>query len=218
MRHGVASYRVFAVVLLGLVLALPQRIFASSGKDVPSSSAFATAWTEIDKLVAVDRLAEALPRVEKLLAEARTAGDEEMWTRALVLAARLRTSLSKPEDAARFLKEQPRPAGSFHRAVIDLYYAETLVRYSQVYYGEIGQREKVGSEGDLPLEQQTREQIATAALAAGRDAWSRRQELGDLPLSRLELYVKPNGYPAAIRGTARDALSYLYAELLALAW
>ena len=158
MRRGVASYRVFAVMLLGLVLALPQRAAASSETDISPSSVFAAAWVEIDELVAADKLEEALPRVEKLLAEARTAGDEEMWTRALVRTALLRGSLQKPENAARFLKEQPRPSGPVHRAVVDLYYAETLVRYLQTDSLEIGRREKVELEGEPPLEQQTREQ------------------------------------------------------------
>ncbi|MBW8876364.1 MAG: hypothetical protein JF614_15460 [Acidobacteria bacterium] len=213
MRREAASYRVFAVVLLGLVLALPQRAAASSETDVSPSSAFAAAWVEIDELVAADKLEEALPRVEKLLAEARTAGDEEMWTRALVRTALLRGSLQKPENAARFLKEQPRPSGPLYRTVVDLYYAETLVRYLGSS-GEIVERETLESEGEPPLEQQTGKQIAAAALAACRDAWSRRQELGDAPLSRLQLYLKPNSYPATVRGTARDALSYLYAGLL----
>ncbi|HEV7518122.1 MAG TPA: MG2 domain-containing protein, partial [Thermoanaerobaculia bacterium] len=153
--------------------------------------------------------------MEKLLGEARTRGDEEAWTRALVQAAGLRESLYKPEDAARFLKEQPRPSGPLYRAVVDLYYSETLVHDLEASAWEIGQREKVESEGEEPpLEQWTREQIAAAALAACRDAWSRRQEMGDAPLAQLRRYLQPNPYPAAIRGTVRDALSYLYTELL----
>jgi alpha-2-macroglobulin len=214
MRGGLTSYRALAVLLLSLALVLSRAASASSGEDVSRPAAFATRWAEIEKLLVAGRLEEALPRVETLLGDARTAGDEEMWTRTLVRAALLRVELGKVEDAARFLQEQPRPQGAVHRAVLGLYEAETLSRYLQAYSSEIDQREKVESEGELPLERQTREQIAAAALAACRDAWSRRQELGEIPLSRLQLYVTPNNYPAAIRGTARDALSYLYAELL----
>jgi uncharacterized protein YfaS (alpha-2-macroglobulin family) len=218
MRGKPASYRVLAVLLLGLVLALPRgagAFSASASGDTPTSPAFAASWAEIDKLVEEGKTAEALPRLDRLLASARTAGDEEMWTRALVRTARIRADREPLADAARFLAAQPRPAGAIYRVVIDLYQAETLVRYLQGSFGEIGRREKVGSADAPPLEAQTQGEIAAAALAAARDAWSLRGELGDLPLSRLALYLTPNNYPAQVRGTLRDALSYRFAELLA---
>ncbi|HSS78555.1 MAG TPA: alpha-2-macroglobulin family protein, partial [Thermoanaerobaculia bacterium] len=214
MRAGVPVLRVFAVGMLGLVLALPGIAETSFGEDASAPAAFAVPWTEIEKLVDEGRLEEAQPKLEKLLGEARTAGDEEMWTRALVRAAILRAQLGKLEDAARFLKEQPRPAGAVRRAMVDLFYAETLVRYYRANDWQLRQREALETEGELPLEQQTQEQIAESLLAACRDAWSRRQDVGDVPVSSLQLYLTPNNYPAAIRGTVRDAFSYLFAELL----
>jgi hypothetical protein len=163
MCHGAAGYRVWIVVLLGLVLALPGIAAVSSGGDVPSS----TAWGEIDKLIAEDKLEEALPWVEELLGAARAAGDEETWTRALVQAAWLRERLRSSEDAAGFLHGQPHPSAPLYRAVVDLYYAEMLAHDLRASW-QIHQREKVESEGELPLEQWTWEQIAAAALAAGR--------------------------------------------------
>jgi uncharacterized protein YfaS (alpha-2-macroglobulin family) len=221
MRGKPASYRVLGVLLLGFALAVPggasasPASAASSVGDTPASPAFAASWAEIDKLVQEGKEGEALPRLERLLAAARTAGDEETWTRALVGAARIRADRDAFADAARILAEPPRPAGAVYRAVIDLYQAETLVRYLQGFSWEISRREKVESSEAPPLERQTQGEIAAAALAAGRDAWSLRGELGDLPLSRLALYLTPNNYPAEVRGTLRDALSYRYAELLA---
>jgi uncharacterized protein YfaS (alpha-2-macroglobulin family) len=209
---GAAVRRVWIVVLLGLALALPGLAVASPGEDVPPSSA----WVEIDKLIDEDKLEEARSRVEELLGAARKAGDEETWTRALVQAAGLRSSLHGPEEAVQLLKEQPRPSGALHRAVVDLYTADALDRYLQTHRWEVRQREKVEAEGELPLERQTHEQIAAAALAAGRDAWSLRQEIGDTPVSRIQRYVQPgrSSYPAAVRGTVRDLISYLYAGML----
>ncbi len=215
MRGKPASYRVLSVLLLGCALAFPRGAGASPGGDAPTSPAFAASWAEIDKLVQEGKKGEALPRLERLLAAARTAGDEETWTRALVGAARLRADRDAFADAARILAEPPRPAGAVYRAVIDLYQAETLVRYLQGFSWEISRREKVESSEALPLERQTQGEIAAAALAAGRDAWSLRGELGDLPLSRLALYLTPNDYPPEVRGTLRDSLSYRFAELLA---
>ncbi len=215
MRAGVVVYRVFVVGMLALVLAFPEMARASSGEDASAPAAFVAPWAEIEKLVTEGRLQEALPKVEKLLGQARAAGDEEMWTRALVRAAILRVELGKVEDAARFFAEQPRPVGVVHRAVIGLFYAETLERYIKASYWRLRQQEAVETEGEPPLEQQTQEQIAATALAAVREAWSHRQELGSVPISSLQPYLTLNDYPLAIRGTVRDALSYLYAELLA---
>ncbi|MFL6234067.1 MAG: alpha-2-macroglobulin family protein, partial [Thermoanaerobaculia bacterium] len=201
--------RAWIALLLGLTLALPGLAAASSGGDVPPS----TAWGEIDKLISEDKLEEVLPWVEELLGAARAAGDQETWTRALVQAAWLRERLRSSEDAAGFLHGQPRPSAPLYRAVVDLYYAEALLHDLRVSW-QIRQREKVESEGEIPLEQWTWDQIAAAALAAGRDAWSLRREVGDAPLSTIHRYLQPGSYPAAVRGTVRDLISYLYAELL----
>jgi alpha-2-macroglobulin len=209
MSRGAAVYRVLAAVLLGLALAPLGLSAASPGGDVPPS----TAVGEIDQLIAEGRLQQALPRAEELLGAARAAGDQEGWTRALVQATWLRESLRGSADAAGFLHEQPRPPAPLHRAVVDLYYAEMLVHDLRTSW-RAAEEETVESEAGLPLERWTSRQIAAAALAAGRDAWSLRREAGDAPLSTIHLYLRPGNYPAAVRGTVRDLISYLYAGLL----
>src|SRR5258706_10644081 len=100
MRSGATSYRAFAIVLLGLALALTRMAGASSGEDVPSP-AFAARWAEIEKLTAQNKLAAAEERADALRAEARAAGDEETWARALARAVETRESLGKREGVVR---------------------------------------------------------------------------------------------------------------------
>lgn len=208
---------VFAV-LLGLFSAQPSRatppIQAPSPEDMTAPGT--ASWADVDRLISEDKLEEASKKLESLLEEARAAGDEEDWMRALVQTAQLRMmALHKVEGAVRFLKERPWPPGAFSRSVLDLFYAYSLATYSRVYSWEISQRERVESPDTADLEHWTREQIGDAAIAAYLDVWSRRQDLGGIPVSRWSLYLEPNDYPAEIRGTLRDAVSYLFVELLA---
>jgi len=45
--------------------------------------------------------------------------------------------------------------------------------------------------------------------------WQKRDRLGDLPVGEWKEYITPNTYPAGIRPTLRDAVSYLQVEMLA---
>lgn len=68
MRGKPASYRVFAVLLLGFALAFPRGAGASTAStegDTPASPAFAAPWAEIDELIAEGKPAEALPRLDR---------------------------------------------------------------------------------------------------------------------------------------------------------
>lgn len=68
MRGKPASYRVFAVLLLGFALAFPRGAGASTAStegDTPASPAFAVPWAEIDELIAEGKPAEALPRLDR---------------------------------------------------------------------------------------------------------------------------------------------------------
>ncbi len=193
------------VVWLCMVFMTPGLAAASSQWDA--------AWAEVERLVSEDKLAEASPKVEMLLDRARAAGDEEMWTRALLRATQLRTALHKPEQAVLFLWEEPWPPGAVHRVALHLYYAQALATYARTYSGEIGQRERVGSGGRIALERWTGEQIVEAARTSCRQALSLRKELGDLPVSAASFWLDPCDSPAYVRGTLRDATSYLCAEV-----
>ncbi|NMO17926.1 hypothetical protein HPC49_17680 [Pyxidicoccus fallax] len=193
------------LLLLSLLTASPV---LGQGKAPPS-------WKAIDALVDEQKVEAAAKGAEARLEKARGSGDEAEWTRALVRTVQLRTGLHGYETAVRFLREQPWPKGALHRATLNLFYAQSLVTYARVYSWEIRKREAVASTGPVDLKSWTYEQILTEAQRAYEDVWKQRQALGSEPVKALSEYIEPNTYPQGIRSTLRDAVSYLFAGLLA---
>ena len=130
-------------------------------------------------------------------------------------AVQLRTGLHGYETAVRFLKEQPWPGANLDRAVLNLFYARSLVTYYQAYSWEINRRERVESRYPVDLKVWTRDQIYSEAQKSYTEVWKERLALGREPVTRLAEYLETNNYPKGIRGTLRDAVTYLYVELLA---
>ena len=187
---------------------------ARTATPAPAASGV-SGWTEIDRLIDEQKLSEASQKVDALLRAAKARKDEAEWTKALIRAVQLRTGLHGYETAVRFLKDEPWPPGLLARATLDLFYAQALVHYAHAYSWEIDQRERVASTGPIDLKAWTRTQILGEAEKAYRDVWKNRAALGRLPVGALSEYVEPNNYPKDVRGTLRDAVSYLFVELLA---
>ncbi|MEZ5331986.1 MAG: alpha-2-macroglobulin family protein [Thermoanaerobaculia bacterium] len=188
---------------------------ADSGEEGGGSMSSAQRWKEIDRLVEEDRFQAALDRVEELLASAREAGDGEEQTRALVRAVQLRMGLHGYETAVRWLADERWPDDPLQRTVLDLFYAHSLVQYLRVYSWEIGQRERVVSDEEVDLAAWTSEQIAAAAEEAFLRAWALRESWGTRAVDVVDESIDPGSYPETVRGTLRDAVSYLFAEHLA---
>ena len=213
-----------ARVAVGVVLlALAGRGLAGgkprSARPEPAAKS-SDPWKEIDRLVSEQKLDAAAEAVGKLREKAKQAGDEARWTKALVRETELRIALHGYETAVRFLKDQLWPKDALSRVALQLTYAQALVTYSQMYAWEIGQRERVATSESIDLKAWTREQILAAAVAAYDDVWKQREALGREPVARLSDVLVPNDYPPEVRGTLRDAASYLFVELLSntLGW
>jgi uncharacterized protein YfaS (alpha-2-macroglobulin family) len=172
-------------------------------------------WAEIDRLIRDQKLAAAAQRIEAVRAAAARRGDEGEWARALVRAAQVRIALGGFETAVAELRAARWPRGALAHAELDLTFAHALHRYLETYSWEINRRERVETKGPLDLKHWTREQIAAAADGAFADAWRRRGELGAQPVRAFAGVVVPSTYPRAVRGTLRDAISYLYVDFLA---
>ncbi|MCK6680866.1 MAG: MG2 domain-containing protein [Thermoanaerobaculia bacterium] len=175
----------------------------------------APTWTRVDKLIDEQKLEEARKEVEKLRKRARAAGDSGEWTRALVREVQLETALSGFETAVRFLKSEPWPDEPLSRTLLNLFYAHSLETYNNAYSWEIGKRERVDTKGEVDLKAWTRDQIYVEAQKAYLEVWKGRESLSDTPVTKISEFVSPNSYPEGIRGTLRDAVSYLFVELLA---
>ncbi|MCB1036603.1 MAG: hypothetical protein KDD47_22450, partial [Acidobacteria bacterium] len=171
-------------------------------------------FQEIDRLVSEQKFEAASELAARARAKARELGDEEAWTRALVQEVQLRIGLHGYETAVRFLREEPWPEGGQWRLVLELFYARSLTTYLQAYSWEIGQRERVDTGGELDLKAWSREQIFEEAMAAYARVWSGREGWGQQSLGVLSEYFEANNYPANIRGTLRDAVTYLWQEAL----
>ena len=201
-----------------LLLALSSATLAgSTGRAwaAPSPGPAAPSWADVDRLVNEQKYEAAVVEVAQLRELARRTGDDAGWAKALIREARLRAGLHGEETAARFLREQPWPKAPLARAALLLYRGHMYVEYNQQYGWEIGQREKVAAKvGDSDLKTWTREQLFAAAIADYSELWRSREALGAEPISRMADYLQANNYPPEVRGLLRDALSYLFVELL----
>ena len=203
--HAMKLPRVWTTVLLG-ALAL---VFGGDAGAWPVPPAVPPSpWKEVEGLASEQKLEAAAAAVEKIRDRARQTNDEPEWTKALVREAQLRMALHGYETAVRSLKDQPWPKGMLSRAALNLFYAHTLVTYSEIYGWEIGQREKIASDDVVDLKAWTQEQIFAAAARATQEVWKVREALGKEPVSKLSGVLEANTYPPEVRGTLRDADSF----------
>jgi alpha-2-macroglobulin len=193
---------------------------AAKGAPVkPDPAQLEAAWKEIDRLVDEQKMQAALDRLTPLLAAAEQGGDAESWARALIRRVQLSSALSGFETAVRELSQAPWPEAPRERAVLHLFYGQALYNYLAAYSWEIGQRERVVTSGEVDLKAWTREQIRDEAERSYAEVFRRRDAWGTEPIGKLAEHIEQNTYPARIRGTLRDAVTYLWVELLAnTAW
>ena len=214
-----ASIALFLLVLglafLGLQVAAGP---GDNGETPPGQIAVEEAllnWDEVQRLYREQKYEAASEIVLAIRDRAESEGDAEEWTRAIVEQVKLRTALHGYETAVRFLKETPWPEDLVSRAVLDLYYARALATYVHGYSWEIRQRERVETAGELDLKKWDVDQIVEEANRAYAEVWSQRETWGNEGIGVLARYIDQNDYPPRIRGTLRDAVSYLWTEFLA---
>ncbi|MFA6033893.1 MAG: hypothetical protein WC889_13410, partial [Myxococcota bacterium] len=175
----------------------------------------AQGWKDFTRLENEQKYEEASALVSKMQEQALASHNGEEWARCMVKQTQLRMALHGYETAVRQLGEQPWPDDLLGNSVVKLYYAFALVNYAGMYSWEIARRERVDSKGPVDLKAWTKDQIYAEALRAMNDVWNQRGQLGDMKVAVLSEYLNPNNYPERIRGTLRDAVTYLMAEQLA---
>jgi uncharacterized protein YfaS (alpha-2-macroglobulin family) len=171
-------------------------------------------WNDVDRLVSEQKFEAASKAVAAIRKRAQGAGDTAEWTRALVEETKLRMALHGFETSVRFLRTEAWPEDAVSQAVLELYYANSLATYARVYSWEIRQRERVETSGEIDLKKWDLEQIIEEADRSYLMVWSAREEWGSESLGELGRYINQNNYPPRIRGTLRDAVTYLWVELL----
>lgn len=172
-------------------------------------------WQDVATIIASGRLETAVVEIDEILASARARNDARDWTRALVERRTLRTALGAPESAAQQLKSESWPVDPASRAVLELHWAHALTTYFRVNSHEIHRREVVVAADPLDLKAWGPDRFGREIDLALHRAWLGRNLWGDEPLDAWSEYLTPNSYPAHIRGTLRDAITYARIERLA---
>lgn len=201
----------FALLALGL---LPLMTRAAGADGNGGGGKLSPAWREIETLIADQQYAEALARVVEVEAAARRGERTEEWTRALLTAAELRSALGQAEAAVEELRRAAWPDDPAARAALSLHLGEGLRNYLSSYSWEIHQREPVAGGREAGIALWSAGEIGEEAVAAFAAAWRERETLGRRRAGELPGLVA-NSYPREVRGTLRDSLTYLLAELLA---
>lgn len=172
-------------------------------------------WVQVKQLIEQQKNSQALDETLILLKKAKESENVTLWTEALLMAAKLQNSLHDFETAVNFLKNEKWPQTEPGRTLIQLYYAQALDSYRSAYSWEISKREKVESSQAKDLKYWTQDELVSEARRAYRAAWDKRKELGDLPITTLQAFLKEDNYPPGIRNRLRDAMTYLLVQHLA---
>jgi uncharacterized protein YfaS (alpha-2-macroglobulin family) len=212
-----ASRVVSAAVWIVLVLVGPTApaLAAAPAQAAAPLSKQDQEWSQIDILIAEEKFTEASARIDALLAEAMRNHDEKNWTRALELAAEARVNQGGIEAEVDQLRTPPWPPSARSRTELNLVLAHSYLLYLNRYGYEIGKRQRIESSTRLPLKQWTQDQILAAARDAMSSAWAEREALGNEPVGSLADIAVPNNYPPDVRGTVRDAMTYLSVAFIA---
>ncbi len=203
----------FALMCL---VVMPRSVAAQPQDDASPKEIQVNDWNDVEQLRIDQKFRAAWEATRTLRRAAQEAGDEAGWTRGLIIETQLAIGLESYETAVQQLRRRDWPTTPRYRAVLELFYARTLVTYLQLHAWDVRQRERVEvAEDDLDISQLTAEQIYLEASRAYAAIWPQREAWGDASLGELGEYIEQNTYPARIRGTFRDAVSYLWVELLA---
>lgn len=202
------------VLLLLLPLGSPAEAQQPTSSAQESVAEHAASWEEVDRLVAEEKIQEAAEQVGLLRASAREESDDESLARALITEVQLHTGLYGYPAAVRLLRQERWPESPRFRAIVELYYGQSLFFFA--FYGRgMGDREPaVGSGEDLEL--WTQDQIMAEANNAFGRVWSERDSWGSEPLGALAPYFEGSDFPARVRGTLRDSIAYLWVANLGI--
>lgn len=213
-RHLIALLiSIFIILGLGLIAGETARQ-ESATKPAEWSGDYMKGWRQFDQLIKEQKHAAASSLVEEMLARARESKNSTEWTRCLIRTTQLRMALHGYETAVRFLKDQPWPDDLTGSSVLNLYYAHALTNYARSYSWEINSREKIDTKGVVDLKAWTRDQIYEEAQKVFETVWKVRDKL-EKSVSEWKEFLIPNNYPAGIRPTLRDAVSYMRVDMLA---
>jgi hypothetical protein len=172
-------------------------------------------WAELERLADEALFEQAAQLAATLRADALAHGDQATATRALIREVQQRTALDGFATALGLLLRAEPPADPQQQLLLHLFRAAAIGNYADAYGWEIRQREAQQGADPLDVERWTLDQVQVEIDSAFARAWLLRGRWGEGSLGALAEFVEPNGYPPHIRGTLRDAVTYLWAAELA---
>lgn len=171
-------------------------------------------WDSLQARLDLGRPGAALAIATALREKAQAENDQPGWTRALVEEVKLHHAQGAQQTAAEHLLVQPWPADPDGRDLLGLFKAQALLEYYQRYSWQLHGNEGaiLPSPGDLST--WSAGQVGAEIMGTLATVWSRRQVWDDAGLEGWSGFVQQNDYPARVRGTRRDAVTYLWADFL----
>lgn len=170
---------------------------------------------EADALIGEQKFSAALEKIRQAISESKKNKDELSWAKLVVKEAQLQLALHGYETAVKDLKKREWPNKPLAEAMVNIAYAHSLKTYFDSYSWEIRKRERIESKGEVDLKSWTSDQIYLEAYGAYNKVWKDRNGLGKFKKSELTVLIQANSYPGTIRGTLRDTVTFLFADLLA---
>jgi len=190
----------------------------------PQDLSLYSAWQEIKTLIDSQQYGSALKKLEtwrKLLAknDNKEKKVQSLDAYLLLQEVQLKIALSQYEEAIAYLKSQTWPKDPSLNTLLGLFYAYSLQQYVQTYAHEINARPIMQNEAGQLLDKDwlkrfSKKRLVDEIKIAYQHAFENRAQLYSLPLDKFLLYIQPNNYPAGIRDTLRDAVSYAFVDFL----
>jgi uncharacterized protein YfaS (alpha-2-macroglobulin family) len=188
--------------------------------NVPSQAAINQAdlqgvFSEVDRLAAEQKLQAALDKLIEYSNKPSNSLDDQAQAEIMIRLAKLRIGLHGFETAVRELKSSVWPQKPEARILVELYYAFALKSYFQTYSWEIRGREKTVTQNQVDLKAWTTEQIGNEIAKSFDKVIStpaNQKVLANPPPDSFGVHFSKNNYPAGVRPTLRDAVTYLAVE------
>lgn len=202
--------------LLALILG-SLVVFGLGTQEAASQVDAKSLFAEVDKLANEEKLQAALDKLLEGAKASANQADDYLRAEFLIRAAKLRAGLHGYETAVRELKAAEWPKRPEGRILVELYYAHSLMAYYQMYSWEIRGREKTVSQDKVDLKAWTTEQIGSEIGKSFDSILSSSENqkiLDKAPPAIYGEHFSKNSYPAGVRPTLRDAVTYFAVEHL----
>ena len=212
---GVIVSRVFIPVIL-TALGIQGISLAASGPRPQSPDHL---WPEIGKLVENQKTSEAVAKLQQLRTAASKSGDEKKAFLAFIRIQQLRVALHEYESVVKAIIEFQKESKQSDEQLnlrLAVFYSQALFDYYTNYQHEIDQREKVDAgTAKNDIRRWTRDQIATEIIRSLEQPWKNRESLQKIGIAEFGDFIVKNSYPAGVRDSMRDFVSYLLVDVLA---